>query len=303
MALPQLIIVIILSLAALCTAAVAVLAIIGLIRSPKDSTSPSDIPQTSRLESDGPLPPAGVPAVGKLHQQGARKSQQDSFYVSEPETIPSYGTLAVVADGMGGLSNGDKVSQAAVTAMVNGFFVTPGAPEEVLLTLLSQANEAVNQLLGPDGYSQSGTTMVTGLIRGGSLYFFSVGDSRIALYRNRVLTQLNREHIYSHELELKAINHETDFQTAYTHPKKSGLTSFLGMGSLAHLDMPASPIPLQQGDKVLLMTDGVYNALSTEELTACLNGTPEEAADLLNQAIRKKGYSNQDNYTAVILGY
>lgn len=37
-----------------------------------------------------------------------------------------YGLLAVVADGMGGLSDGDKVSQAAVGAMLDGFCAAPG---------------------------------------------------------------------------------------------------------------------------------------------------------------------------------
>ena len=53
----------------------------------------------------------------------------------------------------------------------------------------------------------------------------------------------------------------------------------------------------------MLMSDGVYNALSQAELTACLAGTPEQAAVELEETIRAKKYSNQDNYTAVILGF
>ena len=97
-------------------------------------------------------------------------------------------------------------------------------------------------------------------------------------------------------------NLEEALAAAAVHPKAAGLTSYLGMGRLKYVDMPDQPLAIRKGDKFILMSDGVYNALSQSELTACLAGTPEEAALELQQAIRAKNYSNQDNYTAVILG-
>lgn len=271
------------------------------------NTARTGISRTEQLQPMAPpaqpVPPGAVPQVGKLHQQGARSSQQDCFSVSPSDLVPTYGLLAVVADGMGGLSDGDKVSQAAVAAMMNSFYEAPGQPEEVLLALLGRANNEVNRLLGPDGYSKSGSTVVAGLVRNGKFYSLSVGDSRVCLYRGGALYQLNREHIFRHELEIRAVNGEEDLRTAYTHPRGAGLTSYLGMGQLKYVDMPAAPIDIQGGDMFLLMSDGVYNALTQAELTACLNASAVEAAARLEQAIRAKNYSNQDNYTAVILGF
>lgn len=245
------------------------------------------------------LPPLEI-AVEKLHEQGARKSQQDSFFVSPAEMIPSHGLLAVVADGMGGLSGGDQVSQTAVTAVMEGFYTAQGTPEQVLLALLTRANRAVNDLLGPDGLRTGGSTLVAGLIRDGNFYSLSVGDSRICLYRDGALWQLNREHIFRDELYLRAVNGEAALSEAVGHPQASGLTSFLGMGELKYVDLPARPVRVRTGDLFLLMSDGVYNALSDEELTAALD-RDEGAADALRAAIEAKGYSNQDNYTAVLL--
>ena len=242
-----------------------------------------------------------VIAVGKLHEQGQRTSQQDSFFVSPADVIPSHGLLAVVADGMGGLSDGDRVSQTAVSAMAESFYNMKGEPMLVLLALLKQANAAVNRMLGSSGRSKSGSTLVAGLIRDQKFHYLSVGDSRICLYRGGTLYALNREHIFQNELFLRVINGEGTFHDAISHKSAAGLTSYLGMGALKYVDIPAQPVAIQPGDTFLLMSDGVYNALTTEELTVHLSKTPEDAAAAIGQAIEAKGYPTQDNYTAVIL--
>ena len=242
----------------------------------------------------------GIFTVEKLHEQGARSSQQDSFFVSAGETKDNL--LAVVADGMGGLSDGDKVSQTAVSALMQGFYsVQDNDPQRLLLTLLQRANRAVNDLLGYSGLYQSGSTMIAGLIRQHAFYYISVGDSRIYLYRDGTLYQLNREHVYRDELYLKAINEGGALSEADVHPKAKGLSSFLGMGELKHVDIPAQPVDIHPGDRFLLMSDGVYNALSEEEILSALKEAPGVSAQLLNTAIKGHNYQNQDNYTAVII--
>ena len=247
--------------------------------------------------AEGPW--AGGVTVEKLHEQGARSGQQDCFFVSPAEE--SVGLLAVVADGMGGLSDGDKVSQAAVSAMAQGFYHAKGAPQQVLLQLAEQANLAVNRLLGEEGACRSGSTLTAGLVRDGAFHYLSIGDSRIALYRNGVLYQLNREHVYRNELYVSYVNGSETLEGAAGHPKGAGLTSFLGMGELKYIDLPAQPVAVQPGDRFLLMSDGVYNALSPREMEDALSRGPGQAAQALDSAIKAKGYQNQDNYTAVIL--
>lgn len=84
--------------------------------------------------------------VGKLHGQGARNYQQDSFGVSDPELLEGSGLLAVVADGMGGLSDGDKISTTVVETVLDGFSYSQGQGtlEQVLLTLAQWSVREVN---------------------------------------------------------------------------------------------------------------------------------------------------------------
>ena len=277
---------------------VAVVFLVKWIRHRKSSKKSNSIPVTEMEDV-----PSGVSlSIGKLHSQGKRSSQQDSFFVSPAEMIPTHGLLAVVADGMGGLANGDRVSQTAVSTMAENFFNMKGDPSLLLLALLEQANRAVNHLLGPSGRNKSGSTIVAGLVKDDKFHYISVGDSRICLYRNGILYQLNREHIFRNELLLQTVNGEKTFQAALADKSGAGLTSFLGMGSLKHIDIPAQPIDILPGDRFILMSDGVYNAISEDELKAHLNKNPEDAAQQIGAAIEAKGYTSQDNYTAVILG-
>lgn len=242
-------------------------------------------------------------AIGKVHEQGKRQYQQDSFGVSDTALMRTHGVLAIVADGMGGLADGDKVSSKAAEKILDDFVLYNGKgnPEQVLMVLAHQAVSTVNELLGEDNYRKSGSTLVMGLIKNSCFSYVSVGDSRICLFRNGILTQLNREHIYKNELVLRAVNGEMPIIDAYSDKSGSGLTSYLGMGELRHIDFPASPIKLLPGDKVMLMSDGIYNALTAEEISRALVNSPEEAAEMLREAIEAKAYSNQDNYTGIIL--
>lgn len=245
-----------------------------------------------------------APLVGKLHEQGARDSQQDSFSVSPAELEATHGLLVAVADGMGGLSDGDRVSQTAVSAVMDSFICGGAAdtpPEQTLLELLRCANSAVNRLLGYSRIGQCGSTMVLGLLKDGCFYFLSVGDSRICLYRDGALTQLNREHIYRRELELLAVNGEGSIAEAASHPRAAGLTSYLGMGQLKYIDQGDAPVRALEGDRFVLMSDGVYNALSASELGSALELSAPEAAAAMDAAIKAHDWPGQDNYTAVVI--
>lgn len=259
--------------------------------------------------TEKPATEAAVPAeasvtiqVGKLHQIGDRESQQDCLAVSPTELYGARGLLAVVADGMGGLSDGDKMSQTAASAMMNGFMNCREYSPELILALTTEANQAVNRVLGAN-QGRSGTTLVAGIVKDGLFNYVSVGDSRICLYRQGLLTQLNREHIYRNELRTQAINGLGTLWDAGTHPKAAGLTSYLGMGSLKYVDIPAEPLRVCRGDKIILMSDGVYNAMTLPELEGALALPAQQAADAIGQAIHTKAYRNQDNYTAVILQF
>ena len=267
----------------------------------REPVSTTQLPQTQSMQMDVKDSTITHIAVGKVHAQGARESQQDSFSVSAEEAELQGKFLAVVADGMGGLSDGDKVSQTIVSTAMRTFLSAEDDRTLQLAVLLAKAKGAVDQLLGPEGMQRSGSTVVMGMIKEGLFDYISVGDSRIGLYRDGELHQLNRSHSYAHELLIDAIDGAKTFAEIRADRRAECLTSYIGMGELKYVDVPAAPLKIHPGDKFILMTDGVFNALTEQELSAALECNAEEAARSIEQWICEKGYRNQDNYTAVIL--
>lgn len=239
-------------------------------------------------------------SIGKLHNIGRRKDQQDSFGI-----MPTPGgQFAVVADGMGGLSGGDRVSQQVVMSMLqDASALGGGADGNVLFEMVAHANSIVNSMLGAADAYVSGSTVVAVLVEYDCFHWVSVGDSRICLYRNGRLIQLNREHTYEAELMVQAVNGEISFEEAAANPKRAGLTSFIGMGELKYIDGSHRGVQIQRGDRLLLMTDGVFNTLTEEDICRILGeaGCAENAASAMQERILSYGRENQDNFTAVII--
>ena len=246
----------------------------------------------------------GAVQIGRLHNIGRRSSQQDSL--GSVNLSGGSGVFAVVADGMGGLSGGDQVSQGIVMSMLRqAGALRPGQMDGELSSMVRTANEEINRKLGPGGIYRSGSTVVAVLLRGNALHWISVGDSRIYLYRGGGMIQLNREHNYAVELIQLVTNGEVTAAEAASDPQRHGLTSFIGMGRLKYVDASLRPIALQSGDRILLMTDGVFNNLPESAMADTLGRNPDvqQAAKILEEQVLALQDPAQDNFTAIILGF
>ena len=244
--------------------------------------------------------PSQAPRISALHNIGARPGQQDSFGF---EPLPG-GMLAVVADGMGGLADGDKVSQLIVRSMMTEVKnLGRGNNQYCLYELASRANRAVLSMLGPSRIYQCGTTLISVLVQDHWMQWLSIGDSRIYLYRAGRLMQLNREHTLKYEMLVDVANSRRSVAEVQQNPKGKGLTSFIGMGELKYVDGSPHPVQVQPGDRVLLMSDGVFNTLPEAEIESILAQEPEapKATALMEQRVLEHKSPKQDNFTAILL--
>ena len=273
---------------------------------PMEPPTPAEVhpvPITKETVEETVCPIPGI-SIGKIHDIGRRDYQQDSF--GQTAVLRNTGILAVLADGMGGLSGGERVSQKIVMeALTFGSTLQANQVPTALPGMVAGINRAVNQMLGPKGLYTSGSTVVSALITGNALRWISVGDSRIYLYRDGQISQLSRDHDLLQDWMPDILEGKRSMAEALRDPNGRKLTSFIGMGELRHMDYNRTPIPLLPGDRVLLMSDGVYGTVSDAEMAAILRdcGSVQLAASHIGQRIMGAALPYQDNYTLIVLGY
>ncbi len=240
--------------------------------------------------------------IGKLHGIGCREEQQDAFGCSSVEfdAVKGKGILLVLSDGMGELKNGEKASAQAVVSCLNYFenhsFENMG---EALEDSVFYVNQQVCEILQCEA-GAGGATLIEAYIKDNRLYFASVGDSRIYLYRNGKLTQLSHDHNYGMELEEMVKNGEISKEEADGHPQRKALTSYIGLEELEQIDIQAEGTVLRKGDRVLLFSDGVFGTLTSEEICSAMRYTIEKSAIHIEMQIERKQKRGQDNYTAIM---
>lgn len=232
---------------------------------------------------------------------GCRDHQEDAYDVQHfPE-----GTLAVVCDGMGGHCCGDLAATTAVAAFTQAFTASFSRREEIpacLHVALMAANAAVGRLFA--GGTQYGGTTLTALYASGSLlWWVSVGDSPLMLWRGNHLQRLNADHSFRSVYEEFAHKGAISFTEAMSqgHMLRSALTG----EDIPMMDLPRRAHILLPGDRLVLASDGVEHLLFTSLLSnnarQALSSPFTQAAAAVVEACRAIGDPYADNTTVVLL--
>jgi len=230
--------------------------------------------------------------IANIQGMGQRDNQQDSFAVTDVNDYEK-GVCAVVADGMGGTTYGAEASRILTSHIINAFKSMKADsydPVAFLHNMILRAQDEVRLFIEANGNQIGGTTAVAAIVKDGELFFTSVGDSRICLMRSGGLVQLNREHVYSAQGESQNTS------------QQGALTSYIGLDGLLEIDCNMTPIRLMSGDRVILMSDGVFGVLSDEEIAEAA-GIPDiqSAGASLEERVKVKSKLYQDNFTAIII--
>ncbi len=227
-------------------------------------------------------------AFGKTHVGKVREHNEDAFYVSENKGF------FIVSDGMGGLSSGEVASQITrdtISEILNKES-NPGVPlEKVLREAFTQANRNVRKMLEQKPTSKGmGCTCVVLAFDENDFYIAYVGDSRIYLYRNKVLKQISRDHSYVEELFLRGL---ITAEEKKDHPYKSSITRYVGLADTIEVDITSGPVA--NNDVFVLCSDGLSGEVADESIAETLRVEEEPAAaveKLIAKALDNGGGDN-----------
>ncbi len=237
--------------------------------------------------------------AGKTDIGNCRRENQDNYRAAR---LPDDTVWAVVCDGMGGAAAGQLASQVATDALEDCFTaalpkLAQGQERLFLLKCLQKANKAVYEESLKDPANRGmGTTAVCALVRDGTAHIAHVGDSRAYLYRPGQFARLTKDHSMVQQMVESG---QLTSQQAERHPRKNLITKALGVEPEVEGDYTFAAV--QQGDILLLCSDGLSGAVADGELEQILGHTPFfiTPRKLIEQALQA---GSQDNVTALVIG-
>jgi serine/threonine-protein kinase len=220
----------------------------------------------------------------KCHQISSagtvRDHNEDFILFWEPEDFEArqkLGSVALLADGVGGEGNGEIASRlASETALAAFKEIQPEfGPTDVVRQMFDAAAAKVFQAAQDKG--RMATTLLAALFRDDKVTIAHVGDSRAYLIRAGKIKRLTSDHSYT-ALQVKlGLLLE---RNAMTSPHRSTLTRSIGYEPMCHYDIATES--LQQGDVILQCSDGLYGFILDEEiLEAVVKYHPGEACKRL----------------------
>ena len=239
-------------------------------------------------------------SIGKKTDVGCvREANEDSYYIELPqesEVSSENYALLLVADGMGGQVAGKEASEMAVDIVKARFSDTSKAEmsakeiREFITASLHEANQAVFER-GKKQDIEMGTTLTAVFIDGQQAYLGHVGDSRAYHLRGREIRQVTGDHTLAEDMVKKG---KATREEARNSPMRSMLTRSIGTKEEVALDQPIG-IELEEGDILLLCTDGLTNLVEELEILSTLHNTldvQKACAKLVNMARKRGGHDN-----------
>ena len=198
-------------------------------------------------------------AASQTHEGRVRTVNEDSLIVRNDMG------LWAVADGMGGHENGQWASRTIVAALSE---ITPSGDFETDLANVTTAIRTANQRIRTEADirgQRMGSTVVALLANGHQFALGWVGDSRAYRLRDRILTQLTRDHTQVQDMVEKGLLAEDEVAG---HPMSHVLSRAVGVEDDMKIDILTGE--LASGDVYLLCSDGLSGMVSRPELESQL---------------------------------
>jgi serine/threonine protein phosphatase PrpC len=233
---------------------------------------------------------------------GDRLEQQDRAALFAAPRAPGY-MMAVIADGMGGMSGGTLAAEQVIRTAKQAFDVFSPKTDDVTAMLTSIANDAhtIIKLTAISSEKQPHSTVVLLVITPDrSAIWAHVGDSRLYRFDGPNCAERTVDHSYVESLVTEG---KLAREEAQSHHLANVLVSALGSSSNEPQVTVRRYDGLKAGDAFLLCTDGFWHYFSDVELGAAIAmNSPRHASEMLIKKARERAAgSSADNCTLAIV--
>ena len=232
-------------------------------------------------------------SVFQLSRRGGRALNEDRMgYCYTRESA-----LFVLADGMGGHPDGEIAAQIALQVVSVHFQQkakpTLQDPKAFLEEALLQAHRQILRYASAKGMMDTPrTTLVAAVVQDGHAHWAHCGDSRLYWVRDGQLIERTRDHSYSEMRKVSGL---------VTQSNRNVLFTCLGSPSKPIYDVSEAK-RLEQGDQILLCSDGLWGSVPNAELLHIMRRKPVAQLEpqLVDTAL-KRAWESSDNVTVLAL--
>lgn len=237
---------------------------------------------------------------------GTKKNQQDAVFGK----VDTKRTVAVVCDGMGDQNGGELASKTAVKLFSDDVLAKESISD--IPTFLKEEAEKLDQVVSDlkkqdEKMDNIGTTIAAVVIEDDTLYWLSVGDSRIYIIRGEEIVAVTMDHTYRIKMneELNQGRLTVDEYMAMERQADT-LVSYLGVGKISLMDINQVPFKLEEDDIIILCSHGLYKCLPDEDIRELVYYEEPDmprAARRLTDIVMRRADEIQDNTSVVMLQY
>ena len=236
-------------------------------------------------------------SVFQISRKGGREKNEDRMGYCYTNSAGIF----LLADCMGGHPEGEVAAQLALQA-ISALFQQEAKPElpdvkAFINTAVMAAHRQILRYAVDKKLSDTPrTTLVAAIVQRGEAHWVHCGDSRLYFVRAGELLARTRDHSY--------LEQRQDVKRLASPPtavNRNVLYTCLGSPSKPVIDV-TGPVNLQQGDKLLLCSDGLWGNLEDIDIVYHLGQKAVSAAaqELVEQALLKGG-THSDNVTLVAM--
>ena len=248
----------------------------------------------------GPEVARGMPRLrfngAMLTDIGAvRAVNEDAVVYATPPNADSpggRGSLALVADGMGGHAAGEIASALAAEVVRRVYFELDGSVPEVFAAAFAAANRAILEWAEKDPACKGmGTTCTALALREDQAWLAHVGDSRAYLLRHGVLTQLTEDQTLVAKLVAEG---SLTQEEAAQSPMQNVVLQALGTTAEVQPVISQQGMPLSVGDTLILCSDGLSGMVPDATIAEIAGRLPPHDAcrALIDAALAAGGLDN-----------
>lgn len=247
---------------------------------------------------------AVVTDVGKVRSNnednyfvnGKYRENTDTLNEEYEENKTKERNILSVCDGMGGEAYGELASLIAVQTLLE---FNDRNINECIGEYIESANKKICDEIEKNDGARIGSTLALLYIDNARAYVYNIGDSRIYLMRDDVLTQLTADHTLAQRMVDMGLIAPEEMNT---HSGKHKLTQHLGIfpDEMIIEAYETEVMELKENDIFILCSDGLTDMLSDDEIAEIANddlSAKEIASRLVAQAVEKGG---RDNTTVLI---